>query len=137
MNSQSESKPDEPQQTPSHTLKTFFDSRSDYLLVSRQTKNSTRIRIKPLKETDSRYNPLWIRRRNLTRSRLLLPLQKENYSPQIRRRSNNSQNTKNYYFSKAFRSRKTITNQKSLVAIAKFSWPFFWVLQTKRPILRR
>ena len=83
MNSQSESKADGPQQTPSHTMKIFFDSRSDYLLELRQIKNSTRIRIKSLKETDSRNNPLRIGRWNPTRSRFLLSLQKENYSVRL------------------------------------------------------
>ena len=135
MNSQSESKADGPQQTPSHTMKIFFDSHSDYLLELRQTKNSTRIRIKSLKETDSRNNPPQIRKWNPTRSRFPLSLQKENYSPQIWR-GNNSQNTKNYHSSKAFCSKKT-TNRKFPITIAKFSRPSFRSLQTERSILRR
>jgi hypothetical protein len=136
MNSHSESKADGPQQTPSRTMKTFFDSRSDYLLESRQTKNSTLIRIKSLEETDSRNNPLRIGRWNPARSRLPLPLQKEIYSRQIRGRRDNSQDTKNYYFNKAFHSRKTTTSRKFRVTIAKFSWPYSWILQLKRPILQ-
>ena len=69
-------------------------------------KNSTRIRIKFLKETDSRYNLIRTRRLNLTRNQLLQPLQKENCSSQIKERSSNSQKTKNYRFNKAFRSKK-------------------------------
>ena len=137
MNSQSESKADGPQQAPSRTIKTSFNSHSDYLLESRETKNSTRIWIKSLKQTDLRVNPLWLRRWNPTRNQLLLPLQKENYSPQIRGRRDNSQNTKNYRSSKAFYSKKTTTSQKFLVTIAKFSWPYFWILQIEGPILRR
>ena len=137
MNSQSESKADGPQQTPYLMMKTFFDSRSDYLLELQQTKNSTRIRIKQSKETDPQYNPIRTTRRNPTRSRLLLSIQKENYSPQIREGESNSQKTKNYRSSKAFRSRKTTTRRKLPVTIAKFSWPSFRILQTERPILQR
>src|SRR6185295_13507516 len=122
MNSQSESKADGPQQTPYLMMETFFDSRSDYLLKIRQTKNSTRTRIKPL--TDPRYNPIRTRRPNSTKNRLPLSLQKENYSPQNGGRNNNSQKTKNYRSNKALRSRKTTTKQKFSATIAKFLWPF-------------
>ena len=63
MNSQSESKADGSQQTPSHMTKTFYDTLSDYLPVSSQTKNSTRTRIKSLRETDSRKKSVSNRKR--------------------------------------------------------------------------
>ena len=135
MNSQFESKADGPQQAPSRTIKSSFNSHSDYLLESRETKNSTRIWIKSLKQTDLRVNPLWLRRWNPTRNQLLLPLQKENYSPQIRGRRDNSQNTKNYRSNKAFRLKKTTTSQRFPITIAEFSWPYPRNLQIKRSIL--
>ena len=135
MNFRFESKGDGPQRTTSHMTKTFCDILSDYLPESRQTKNSNRIRIKSLKETDLRYNPIPMRRQNPTRSRLLLPLQKENCRTQIKERGNNSLNTKNYCSSKVFRSKKT-TKRKFLITIVKFSWRSFRILQTKRPTPR-
>ena len=53
MNYQLESKADGPQRTTSNTTKTFCDTLSNSLLESSQTRNSTRIRVKFFKETDS------------------------------------------------------------------------------------
>ena len=58
---------------------------------------------------------------------------KWNCSPQ---RSSNSQKTKNYRSSRAFRSKKTSSIQKFTATIAKFSWPFFRMLQTEKLILQ-
>ena len=123
MNFQSESKADGSQLAPSHMMKTFFDTLSD----------SLQIRTKSSKETGSRYNSIRTRRLNSTRSRLLQPLQKWNCSPQ---RSSNSQKTKNYRSSRAFRSKKTSSIRKFATTTVKFSWPFFRMLQTEKLILQ-
>ena len=123
MNFQSESKADGSQQAPSHTMKTFFDTLSD----------SLQIRTKSSKEADSHYNSTRTRRMNPTRSRLLQLLQKWNYSPE---RSSNSQKMKNYRSSRVFRSKKTSSIRKFAATIAKFSWPFFRMLQTEKLILQ-
>ena len=126
MNFQFESKADGAQQTPSHMMKTFFDTLSD----------SLQVRTKSSKETDSRDNPIRTRRLNPTRGRLPPSLQKWNYSPRIRERSSNSQKMKNYRSNRAFRSKKTSPIQKFVATIAKFSWPFFRMLQTEKLILQ-
>ena len=133
MNSHIESKADGPQRITSHMTKIFCDILSDSLPEPSQTRNSTRIRIKLLKETGSLYNPIRTRRLNPTRSRLLQPLQKWNCSPQ---RSSNSKKTKNYHSNRAFRSKKTISFQKSTVTIAKFSWLLSRIPQTEKVILQ-
>ena len=58
MNYQFESKADGPQQTTSHTTKTFYDILSDSLLESNKRRKPTRFRFKTLKETDSHHNPI-------------------------------------------------------------------------------
>ena len=131
MNTQFESKADGPRRTTPRMTKTFCDILSDSLPEPSQTRNSTRIRIKFLKETGSHYNPIRTRRLNPTRSRLLRPLQKRNCSPQ---RSNNSQKTKNYRSNRAFHSRKTMSIQKLAATIAKFSWLSFRTLLTEKLI---
>ena len=111
MNFQFESKTDGSQQTPSHTMKTFFDTLSD----------SLQIRTKSSKETSSHYDLIRTWRLNPTRSRLLQPLQKWNCSPQ---RSSNSQKMKNYRSSNVSHSRKTTSIRKFAAIITKFSWLF-------------
>ena len=135
LNSQSDSREDGSRQTPSHMTKTFCDTLSDYLPESSQTKNSTRTRIKSLRETDSWNNLFRTRQQNPTRSRFLPPLQKQSSNPWIRGRRDNSQNTKNYRSNKAFRLKKTTTSQRFPITIAEFSWPYPRNLQIKRSIL--
>ena len=130
MNSQFESKADGPQQTTSHTTKTFCDTLSDPLSESSKTGKSTRLRTS--KEIDSRHKPIQTREPTPTGSRLPQSLQKEIGSPQIDDRGSNSQKTKNYHFSKVFYSRKTASIQKFTATIAKFSWPLFRTLQTEK-----
>ena len=101
MNYEFESKVDGPQQTTSHTTKTFCDILSDSLLESKKTRKPTRFRFETLKETDSRHNPIQTRGPNPTRNRILQS--KENCCPQIKKRGSNSQKTKNFRFNKAFR----------------------------------
>ena len=136
MNYQFESNADGPQRITSHTTKTLCDTLSDSLPESSLTRKSTRIWFKTSKETDSCHNPLRTRRPNPTKSRLLQSLQKENRSPQIKDRGSNSQKTKNYHSIKVSHSRKTASIGKFAATIAKFSWPFFQTLQTKKAILQ-
>ena len=131
MNFQFESKPDGLQRITSHTMKTFCDLLSYSLPESSQTRNSTRIRVKFFKETDSQYNPTRTRRLNPTRSRLPQSLQKKNGSTQIGERGSNSQKGKNYRSNRASRSKKTSV-QKFAVIIAKSSWPFSRMPRTKK-----
>ena len=131
MNYEFESKVDGPQQTTSHTTKTFCDILSNSLPESSKTRKPTRFRFKTLKETDSHHNLIQTRGLNPTRSRLLQPLQKWNCSPQ---RGSNSQKTKNYRSSKVSRSRKTTSIQKFAATITKFSRLSFQTLRIKKLI---
>ena len=130
MNYQLESKADGPQRITSHMTKTFCDTLSDSLPKSSKMRKSTRFQFK----TDSHHNPIRTKGPNPTRNQLLQSLQKENHSPQIRKRGSNYRKTKNYRFSRASRSRKTTSIRKFTAIITKFSWLLFQTLQNKKVI---